>query len=117
MEDEFDAELDNPPVVQAVPIGQEEPDEADVTDVGKEEVNRTIHRRYRVQKCEDKIDRLEGIHIPTILSNKKRRKCVFHPTIKSRYLCETCDAALCLSDCPEKSCWFKFHHLDSWNEK
>jgi hypothetical protein len=117
MEGENDAELENVPVVLAVPIGQEETDEADVSDGGKKDVDRKIHHRYRVKNCEKKIDRLEGIHIPTILSNKKRRKCVFHPNIKSKYLCETCDAALCLTDCAEKSCWYKFHHLDSWYEK
>ena len=82
-----------------------------------EEVNGKVFKRYRIKNCEKNIDRLEGIHIPTILSNAKRRKCVFHVKTKTRYLCETCDVCLCLSDNPKESCWFKFHHEDTWKEK
>ena len=75
------------------------------------------YNRYRATNFEIEGDRLEGVHIPIILSNAKRRKCVFHKNTKSRYLCEQCDVALCLSKCGEESCWFKFHHMETWKEK
>ncbi len=43
--------------------------------------------RYRVTNLEKKAERLEGIHIPIVVSNAKRRKCVFHPKTKTRYEC------------------------------
>jgi hypothetical protein len=75
-----------------------------------------VFPRNRMANLEIAAERIEGSHIPILLSNKKRRRCVFHPTTKSRYLCQTCDVALCLSECAEDSCWFKFHHQTSWKD-
>ena len=72
--------------------------------------------RYRKGKSKLRVERLEGIHYPTLLSCNNRRRCVFHPEIKQRYFCPTCDVALCLSDVPEKGCWYKYHHEEDWRD-
>ena len=63
-----------------------------------------------------KTERLDGVHVPCIVSNAKRRKCVFHPKIKTRYECETCQVPLCLTDAEGESCWYKFHYEEEWEE-
>jgi hypothetical protein len=75
-----------------------------------------VFPRNRIATLEIAAERIEGSHVPMLLSNKKRRRCVFNPTTKSRYLCQTCDVALCLSECAEDSCWFKFHNKTSWKD-
>ena len=72
--------------------------------------------RYRVTNLEKKAERLEGIHIPIVVSNAKRRKCVFHPKTKTRYECQSCQVPLCLSEVALDSCWFKFHCKEQWGE-
>ena len=115
---EGDVEDDDvPPLALAVPVDQDDSGAAVDLESEDEESNRKVIKRCRMKFCEKTIDRLEGIHIPTLLANDKRRKCVFHSKIKSRYLCQTCDVALCLSDNPKESCWFKFHHVETWKEK
>ena len=74
-----------------------------------------FHRNRRAN-LEIAVERIEGIHIPTLLSSNNRRRCVFHPNTKQRYFCETCDVALCLSECGKESCWYKFHHVEEWKE-
>ena len=75
-----------------------------------------VFHRYRKGKSNVRVERLEGIHYPTLLSCNNRRRCVFHPEIKQRYFCPTCDVALCLSDVPEKGCWYKYHHEEDWRD-
>jgi hypothetical protein len=106
-----------PPLALAVPIDQEGSDSSASSGSDEEEGQGKVIKRYRLQHCEKTIDRLEGIHIPTVLPNTKRRKCVFHRQAKTRYFCETCDVGLCLSDNAKESCWFKFHHVETWKEK
>jgi hypothetical protein len=75
-----------------------------------------LHHRNRRANLEIAVERIEGIHIPTLLSSNNRRRCVFHPNTKQRYFCETCDVALCLSECGKESCWYKFHHMEEWKD-
>ena len=83
----------------------------------EEEVKGLGFVRYRVANLEKKAERLEGIHIPILVSNAKRRKCVFHPKTKTRYECQSCQVPVCLSEVALDSCWHKFHYKDQWGEK
>ena len=100
-----------PPPVPVVPdaLAPSQVDDSKVTSLG--------FHRYRATNLEKKTERLDGIHIPIIVSNAKRRKCVFHPKTKTRYECETCQVPLCLSECGKDSCWAKFHYEEQWGEK
>ena len=73
-----------------------------------------VYQRYRKKNLEGAVERLEGIHVPMFLKSNNRRRCVFHPDIKQRYFCETCQVSLCLSECAKESCWYKYHHEESW---
>ena len=86
-----------PPPVPVVPdvLAPPQVDESKVTSLG--------FHRYRSTNLEKKTKRLDGIHIPIIVSNSKRRKCVFHPKRKTRYECETWQVPLCLSECVVKT--------------
>ena len=119
--DDLEEEMAENPVLPVVnepaPLAQEEGDDPAHPPVVRFKAKGKSYNRYRMTNFEIEGDRLEGVHVPIIVSNDKRRKCVFHPKTKSRYLCEQCDVALCLTKCGEESCWFKFHHMETWTEK
>ena len=99
-----------PPVVPLAPMEPQVPDldvEPDVPEKGK------VFKRYRSNMVSD-VERMEGIHTPILLDSKARRRCVFHPNIKTRHYCPTCDVCLCLSGSEEDNCWYKFHHEQSF---
>jgi hypothetical protein len=97
-------------------IATEVEDEPTIASVATLQPKGKVFRRYRKKNLEGKVERLEGIHVPVLLKSSNRRRCVFHPDTKQRYFCETCDVALCLSDCAEDSCWYKYHHEESWKD-
>ena len=70
-----------------VPVETEVPP-ASLVDGAK--TTRLGYQRYRSTNLEQKTERLDGVHVPCIVSNAKRRKCVFQSKIKTRYECETC---------------------------
>ena len=96
-----------------VPVETEVPP-ASLVDGGK--TTRLGYQRYRSTNLQQKTERLDGVHVPCIVSNAKRRKCVFHPKIKTRYECETCQVPLCLTDAEGESCWYKFHYEENWED-
>ena len=100
-----------PPVVpvEAAVLAPSKADETKVPALG--------YQRYRSSNLEKKNERLDGMHVPIMVSNAKRRKCVFHPKTKTRYECETCQVPLCLSEGGKESCWAKFHYEEQWGEK
>jgi hypothetical protein len=75
-----------------------------------------FHHRNRRANLEVAVERTEGIHVPSLLPSKNRRRCVFHNNVKQRYFCETCDVALCLDEVGKESCWYKFHHCGKWGD-
>ena len=85
-------------------------------EVGQKHDGKVFHRN-RLVNLEISVERLEGMHYPSLLPSQNRRRCVFHPETKQRYYCETCDVALCLSECGKESCWYKFHHSVAWKGK
>ena len=105
------------PVARCKPSAPVEADGLAPSQADESEVQGLGFHRYRSSNLEKKSERLEGIHVPILVENKKRRKCVFHPKDKTRYECNTCKVPLCLSDCQEDSCWFKFHYVEAWGEK
>jgi hypothetical protein len=75
-----------------------------------------FHHRNRRANLEVAVERTEGIHVPSLLPSKNRRRCVFHNNVKQRYFCETCDVALCMDEVGKESCWYKFHHCGKWGD-
>ena len=111
---EEDPEL--PPAPPVDPLAPVEPDLAVVGEAADSEVTPKVFKRYRKANMAADIERLEGIHTPVLLDSKNRRRCVFHPKIKQRHYCPTCDVCLCLSATEEDSCWYKFHHTEVWRK-
>ena len=75
-----------------------------------------VFKRYRRSNMLADVERLEGIHTPIHLDSKARRRCVFHPNLKTRNYCATCDVCLCVSGSEEDSCWYKFHNEATWRK-
>jgi len=95
------------PVEPVVPVLAVDPD---VPVKGK------VFKRYRRSNMLSDVERMEGIHTPIHLDSKARRRCVFHPNLKTRNYCATCDVCLCVSGSEEDSCWYKFHHEVNWRK-
>jgi hypothetical protein len=98
-------------------VGSEAPNPAPPSSEDAPKTDGKVFHRNRMANLEISVERLEGMHYPSLLPTQKRRRCVFHPSSKQRYYCETCDVALCLAECGEESCWFKFHHSGAWKKK
>jgi hypothetical protein len=117
---DLDSDHEEEPVLS--PVENEGSDNAVALDLTSHSVGESlsktgrVYRRYRKSNLEGAVERLEGIHYPTLLSSTNRRRCVFHTDVKQRYFCTTCDVALCLSECAEESCWFKYHHQETWKK-
>jgi hypothetical protein len=93
-----------------------EPEEAAIQEELEPKVKGKVFRRNRRLNQRKEVERLEGIHYPLLLDSKNRRRCVFHPSVKQRYFCPTCDVALCLSSNEKDSCWYKYHHEEKWRD-
>ena len=105
------------PLVRRPPVAPVEPEVLAPSKADDSKVTSLGFQRYRFTNLEKKNERLDGIHVPIIVSNAIRRKCVFHPKTKTRYECETCQVPLCLSEVGKDSCWAKFHYDEEWGKK
>ena len=105
-----------PPAAPVDPLAPVDPDLPVVGEEAESQVKGKVFKRYRRANMASDIERLKGIHTPVLLDSKNRRRCVFHPKIKERHYCPTCDVCLCLSASEEDSCWFKFHHEQTWRK-
>ena len=105
-----------PPAAPVDPLAPVEPEMPVADEEAESQVKGKVFKRYRKANMASDVERLEGIHTPVLLDSKSRRRCVFHPKIKQRHYCPTCDVCLCLSATEEDSCWYKFHHTEFWRK-
>ena len=112
-------EVAEPVLAPVVPMDPEAPvvvEEAPAPLELVPKVKGKVFRRNRRLNQRGELERLEGIHSPLLLDSKNRRRCVFHPNIKQRFYCPTCDVALCPSATEEDCCWYKYHHEETWKD-